>query len=218
MNLTLFIDANGQCREHMGALARFALRHECCELFIYGDRGAAIPVRATLGDILGETGEVVISSRITAGRHSEAGFMMGAGVARWIEQRMRQRIIGRCLVISRRAGAEVLSEMVRGLTGHEAFWLAMPTEDKLAEIAGGHQSIGDALSSIAHRAVRHRRAPLSVHEFSSLAEKAFPRLNDPEARLELFGHRRYKNVCRAIGIEVKAGRLVLPIPRVEPLP
>lgn len=121
----------------------------------------------------------------------------------------------RWLIISRREGFQALGEQLKRLGVREASWVAALTRDAISDLIGAGEGVSDAIRDIAERMLeRHPTQPLLIGALANTLTELIPELRSAERREELFGSRKFKAICVAVGLKVQ-GEYIYPSKRAQ---
>jgi hypothetical protein len=115
------------------------------------------------------------------------------------------------LIISRREGFVALVEMLKAMGASRAEWVPMVSNDWLASLMPEGAQVGDAIREVASRLLEKQGGDaLLIGALANTVTDLLPELRSAEHREHLFGSRRFKAICVALGLNVK-GDYIVPV-------
>lgn len=202
MGLTIVIDINGQRPESAVPFARFLEVSSVNQVLLSGSAGG-LPVWVERLHRHYSHASSLVKVIGTAARKDESIIMLAAE-AMVTALSEPDRLKDKWLIISRREGFGGLVDRLRTLGVQEAAWAPMVTPDLLASMMPGGAQVGDAIRSIVQGMMdKQPGEPLLIGAIANVVTDLLPDLRSAEYREQLFGSRRFKAICLAIGLNVK---------------
>lgn len=201
MGLIVVIDINGQRLETSLTLAHLLEVASVRKVLISGARGALDGWVSRLRRHWASTKEIQVIPN--EGRRDEATISLAAAATSFCLSEPDTKT-DRWLIISRREGFQALAEHLKHLGVEDAQWAAALSQDVIRSLMGSDTSVSGAIRDVAERMMeRNPTRPLLIGALANTLIELIPDLRSPEIREELFGSRKFKAVCIAVGLNVK---------------
>lgn len=209
MGQVVLVDVNGQQPGNAVALGHFLETSEVERVVLSGAHGALGAWEERLERHFTDTDRIeVLYGR---GRRDEATVMLSCHATRLAQSALAPG--HDWLVFSQREGFAALAESLLELGAASARWAPAPTADFLRALLHGEADYGQMIHRVAEQMMEKAGSkPILVGTLANAIAELAPALSSAEHREELFGSRRFKAICKTVGLKVR-GDHVHPIKR-----
>lgn len=207
MELIVIVDINGQRLESAVTLARLTEVAAVRKVILSGSRGILDAWTQRLERNISNT--AILEVLAPVGRRDESTVLLAGHAISTLLTKPETKDF-QWLVISRREGFQALCEQLHGFGATQTQWAAALTHDLTRRIVGGEEGAGSAIREVAvGMLARNQNQPVLIGALANTLTELLPELRKPEDREQLFGVRKFKAICVAVGLKVK-GDYILP--------
>lgn len=201
MGLIVVLDINGQRLESALTLARLLDVAPVRKVMISGAHGV---LDAWINRLSRKVDKAdVIDVVKTAGRRDESTIMLSAAAVSMMLIDPEARSCD-WLLISRREGFQGLGEQLQRMGASSFAWSATLTQDVVKSIVGGEDGVSSAVREVAEGMLaRNQHKPVLIGAFANTLIELVPEMRKAEDRERVFGVRKFKAICVAVGLKVK---------------
>lgn len=216
MGMIVVVDVNGQRVESAITLLRLLDVTPVKKIILAGAPGSLFAWNERLQRSERELGLIEVLK--PQGRKDEATVLL---TARAIELAMSEPDCknAQWLVISRRDGFQTLCELlqIRGVS--QAKWVAALNQDVVRSIVGGEDGVSGAIRDVAAAMItKNHNQPVLIGALANSLMELIPEISKAEDRERLFGTKKFKNICVAVGLKIKGDHILPGAMLDEPAP